>query len=120
MERIAQSRVASVLTIIAGLWMLVTPAFIAMPSGAVVSIMITGGIIALLGLIQVFWMNALPSWINIIAAVWLFISAFMFGISTGAAWNQVVFAIIAFVLAIWDGVEVSDVQRHSTTAHPAH
>ena len=111
MERLAQSRVASVLIIAVGAWMLITPLVISMTGAALVNILITGAVIALVGLIQLPWMNALPSWLNIVAAVWLFVSAFAFTMSTGAAWNQAVFAVIVFLLAVWDGAEMSEVQR---------
>lgn len=110
-DKLAQSRVASVLMIAVGAWMLLTPLVISMTGAALVSILITGGVIAVLGLVQLFWINAMPSWLNTVAAIWLFISAFAFTMSTGAAWNQAVFAIVAFVLSIWDGAEVSEVQR---------
>ena len=111
MDRLAQSRVASVLMIAVGAWMLLTPLVISMTGAALVSILITGGVIAAVGLIQMFWVNALPSWINIVAAIWLFVSAFAFSMSTGAAWNQAIFAVVAFLLAAWDGAEISEVQR---------
>jgi hypothetical protein len=94
-----------------GAWMMLTPLAISMTGAALVNILITGGVIIVLGLIQLFWINALPSWLNTVAAIWLFISAFAFTMSGGAAWNQAVFAIIAFVLSIWDGTEMSEVQR---------
>lgn len=111
MEKLAQSRVASVLMVAVGAWMLLTPLAVSMTGAALVSILITGGAIALLGLIQLFWINSLPSWLGTVAAIWLFISAFAFTMSTGAAWNQAVFAIVAFILSIWDGAEMSEVQR---------
>ncbi len=110
-NKLAQSRVASVLMIAVGAWMLITPLVISMTGAALVSILITSAVVALLGLIQLFWINALPSWLNTVAAVWLFISAFAFTMSTGAAWNQAVFAVIAFVLSVWDGAEMSEVER---------
>lgn len=111
MERLAQSRVASVLMIAVGAWMLLTPLVISMTGAALANILITGGVIAVVGLIQMFWINALPSWVNIVAAIWLFVSAFAFTMGTGAAWNQAVFAVITFLLAAWDGAEMSEVQR---------
>lgn len=111
MDRLAQSRVASVLMIAVGAWMLLTPLAISMTGAALSSILITGGFIAVVGLIQMFWINALPSWLNIVAAIWLFVSAFAFTMSTGAAWNQAIFGIVVFLLAAWDGAEISEVQR---------
>lgn len=116
MEKLAQSRLASVLTIAVGAWMLLTPLAISMTGAALTSILITGGVIAVAGLVQLFWINTLPSWVNAVAAIWLFISAFAFTMSTGAAWNQVVFAVVAFLLAVWDGAEISDFQREHHSA----
>lgn len=111
MDRLAQSRLASGLAMVVGAWMMLTPLAISMTGAALTNILVTGGAIIVLGLIQLFWINALPSWLNILAAIWLFISAFAFTMSTGAAWNQAVFALIAFVLSVWDGAEMSEVHR---------
>jgi hypothetical protein len=67
-------------------------------------------VIALAGLAQLFWENVLPSWIDGIAAIWLFISAYGFGMSTAATWNMALAAIAAFLLALWDGAEVGTLQ----------
>lgn len=86
-----------------------------MPQAAITSTVITGAVIGILGIIQFFIENAVPSWITGIAAIWLFISAFSFGMSSGAAWDLVISAVIAFVLAIWDGREItvlSDQHHH--------
>ena len=111
MDRLAQSRVASVLMIAVGAWMLLPPLALSLTGATLASILITGGFIAVVGLIQMFWINALPSWLNIVAAIWLFVSAFAYPTSTGAAWNQAIFGIVAFLLAAWDGAEISEVQR---------
>ncbi len=117
METLSQSRLASVLTVILGAWVMVSPAFISISGGALTSLLITGGVMVIFGLVQLVWENSLPSWINVLAAVWLFISALTFGISTAATWNQMISAVIAFVLATWDGVEMGEVQRmHHTHA----
>lgn len=117
MKSESQARLASTLTALAGGWLLVTPLFISMTGAALTSILISGAIIALAGLAQLTWTeNTLPSWISALAAIWLFITAFAYTVSTAAAWNQAITAVVAFVLASWDGVEVSHVrddhQRH--------
>ncbi|HXR50314.1 MAG TPA: hypothetical protein VN778_04790 [Verrucomicrobiae bacterium] len=111
MEKLSQSRLASLLTLIVGAWMMLTPLAISMTGAALTSILITGAIIIVASLVQLGWMNTLPSWVNALAAVWLFISAFAFTMGTGAAWNQAIFAVITFVLAAWDGVEMGEVHR---------
>jgi len=115
MESLSQSRLASVLTMLVGVWLLISPIFISITGGALTNILIVGAIIALAGLVQLIWTNStLPSWISALAAVWLFIAAFTFsGVSNAVSWNEVVSAIVAFILSTWDGVEVSQVQhRH--------
>lgn len=111
MDAKAQSRLASVLTIGVGAWMMLAPAFTSVTGGALTSILITGGVIAFAGLVQLFWENVLPSWVNGAAAVWLFISAFAFDVSTAVSWNMVLGAIVAFVLALWDGTEINQLQQ---------
>ncbi|HET7673707.1 MAG TPA: hypothetical protein VFK11_04325 [Candidatus Saccharimonadales bacterium] len=111
MEKLSQSRLASVLTMLVGVWLLVSPLFISITGGALVNVMIVGGIFAVAGLIQLFWVNSLPSWVNGLAAIWLFISAFAFSVSTAMAWNEAVSAVAVFILSVWDGAEISQVQH---------
>lgn len=117
MERLQQSRLASVLTAVVGLWLMLSPIWISISGGALVSLLITGAVMIVFGLVQLGTENTTPSWINALAAVWLFISALTFSVSAAVVWNQVVFAIIAFVLATWDGAEMNAVHRmHHTPA----
>ncbi len=111
MQSLSQSRVASVLTIVVGAWLLLSPLAISITGAALVNILIVGGVMAVAGLVQLFWTNTFPSWVTALAAIWLFIAAFAFTVSTAAAWNQAIFAVVAFILATWDGVEISEVQR---------
>lgn len=110
----AQSKTASVLSIIAGIWLALSPIWISISgAGAVWSLYIVAGIFILFGLIQLFTESTLPSWIVALAAVWLFMSAFALSVSSAAAWNQAITAVVAFILATWDGVEISHVHnRH--------
>jgi hypothetical protein len=111
MDKLSKSRLASGLIILVGIWLMLTPVFISMTGAALVNILIVGGLITLAGLIQLFWVNSLPSWVTAIVAIWLFISAFAFSVSSGAAWNIAIFAIITFLLATWDGVEMGEFER---------
>ncbi|HUB93440.1 MAG TPA: hypothetical protein VMB52_02965 [Verrucomicrobiae bacterium] len=111
MEQIKQSRLASVLTVVLGMWIMLSPLFISITGGALASLLVTGGIMIVFGLVQLPWENSLPSWLNMIAAVWLFIAAFAFSVSTAAMWDQALSAIVVFVIATWDGVEVAEVQH---------
>lgn len=111
MERLSQSRLASSLTVILGAWVMLSPIFISITGAALTSLLITGAIFIVFGLIQLIWDRSLPSWVNALAAVWLFVSAFTFTVSTAVVWNQVMSAIIGFTLASWDGAEVSTIHR---------
>lgn len=116
MESLSQSRLASVLTLVVGVWLVLSPLFISITGGALTNILIVGGVIALAGLVQLIWTGStLPSWIAALAAVWLFIAAFAFSVSNAMAWNEVIAAIVAFILSTWDGMEVSQVQHRE---HP--
>jgi hypothetical protein len=116
MRELNQSRFASVLTIILGAWLLLSPAFISISGAALGSLIVTGIVVVLAGLMQLFMKNSVPSWITGIAAVYLLITAFSFSVSNAVAWNQVLSAIIGFVLAVWDGFEISEFRSHHAHA----
>lgn len=111
MDTQMQSRLAGLLTAVVGLWLLMTPLFITMSGAALVNILVVGALIAAAGLVELFWKNTLPSWLGALAAVWLFVSLLLFDMSSGAAWNMAISAIITFVLSVWDGAEVSQLER---------
>lgn len=117
MEELSRSRVASGLTFLAGLYIALSPIWLAMPGGQVADAIATGSVIGILALVQMAIKNALPSWVNMAAAIWLFISAFLFGATTAVMWTEIIVAIVVFALAAWDGSEVAHFnQRHH--AHP--
>ena len=116
MESLRQSRIASVLAILLGAWLMVSPAFISITGGALTSVMIVGAVMALAGLGQLFTKSSLPSWVIGLAAVYLFISAFAFSVSNAVTWNEVLSAIGAFILATWDGMEISSYNQHHPSA----
>lgn len=111
MDTQMQSRLAGLLTAVVGVWLLMTPLFLAMTGAALVNILVIGAIIAFAGLVELFWKNTLPSWLGALAAVWLFLSILLFDMSGAAAWNMVISAIVAFVLSVWDGAEVGRLER---------
>jgi len=108
----AQSLFASGLTVAVGAWVMLVPVFTSLTGGALVSTLIAGGVIALAGLVQIFWENALPSWTSAVVATWLVISTFAFNVSSTVGWNLVIAAIATFLLAAWDGLEVNEM-RHA-------
>lgn len=116
MQSLSQSRLASVLTMLVGVWLIISPLFISITGGALTNILIIGAIIALAGLVQLVWTGStLPSWVSALAAIWLFIAAFAFSVGSAVAWNEVISAIVAFILSTWDGMEVSQVRHRE---HP--
>ncbi len=96
---------------------MLSPIWISITGGALTSLMITGGVVALAGLVQYFWRASLPSWVAGLAAAWLLISTFTFDVSTAAAWSQIVTAIVTLVLAYWDGFEITQVQHEHNRPH---
>ena len=111
METRTQSTLASGLTMAVGLWLLVTPLFISMTGAALANILVVGAVIALIGLVELFWTNTLPSWLGALTAVWLFASVLLFDMSSTAAWNMALFAIATFVISIWEGLEAGQLQQ---------
>lgn len=71
MNSLGQSRLASVVALLVGAWVAISPIWISVTGGALTSVIITGIVIAVAGLVQLFWKNAIPSWISGLAAVWL-------------------------------------------------
>ena len=110
-----QSIVASLLVVAAGVWLLLTPVFTSVTGAALTNMLIVGSAVAFFGLVQTFWVNVLPSWLNGLAAVWAFIAAFAADMSATAAWNMAVAAVITFLLAVWDGMEVVHFEHRTHT-----
>lgn len=117
MNEVTQSRTASILTILLGGWLMLSPIWISISGWALTTLLIVGGVMALAGLVQLFTDNSLPSWITALAALVLFVAAFAYEVGDSAIWNQAVAAGVAFVLAVWDAVEVTEVhnKRHPGT-----
>jgi len=111
-NELTQSKSASVLLLLAGIWVAISPIWVSVTGGAVTSVIITGVVIGLAGIVQYFVKQTWPSWIAGLAAVWLFISTFVFTISAGAVWNQIIFAVVVFLIAYWDGFELVQFQQH--------
>jgi len=112
MNNLIQSRLASVLLAVIGGWLLASPLFITITGPALISLMIVGGLFVVLGAVQFFWENSIPSWMAGLAAVWLVVSIVVFGLAGAALWSQVIAAAAALMLAVWDGTE-ADIVTHS-------
>ncbi|MCX6728381.1 MAG: hypothetical protein NTV39_01265 [Candidatus Saccharibacteria bacterium] len=118
MEDIDQSRTASVLTIIAGLWIALSPFVISVSGFALYSVIVLGAIIAVAGVVQLLWENTLPSWISGAASVLLFLLAIApMSLGVSAVWNMLISAIVVFVLAVWDEIEVAHYVSEGRRSH---
>jgi hypothetical protein len=117
MKDTTQSVVASVLMSGIGVWLMASPLFITVNDAALMNVLIVGGVIAVAGLTQLLWGSTLPSWIAALAALWLVVSVFIFSASAGFVWSAVLSAVTAFILAVWDGIEINHAQHtvHHTT-----
>lgn len=113
-----QSRLASLLSLLVGIWVALSPIWMTMSAGAIISTIITGLVIIAASLVQYFTKNTIPSWIMGAAAVWLFISTLTFTMSAGAVWSGILSAIATAALAYWDGFEAT--QGGTQTHRMAH
>jgi hypothetical protein len=113
-----QSMLASGLILLVGLWTLLSPLWISMESAALVSTLITGAVIIVASVVQYFVSSTVPSWITGVAALWLLLSAIIFGVSSAAAWSLILSAIAVASLAYWDGSEISQLQNSGERHHP--
>lgn len=111
MEAKTQVRVASVLTLLLGVWIALSPVFISVTGAALVSTIATGAALGVFSMVQLLVHNGFPSWLNALAGIWLVISAFSFTLSDAMAWNLVVAGIAAVLFGIWDGSEVEQTYR---------
>jgi len=116
MEDREQSRVASVLVLLVGAWLLISPIWIPIEDTALVSLLIVGVVMVGAGFVQYFSESTVPSWIIGVAAAWLFVSTFVFGVGMAAVYSQLIAAIAALALAYWDGMEITHV--HNGRQHP--
>lgn len=113
-----QSRLASILALLVGIWVLISPTWVGVSGAALTSTIIVGIVMIIASVVQIFFTrNTVPSWIVGIAAVWLLISAFTYGVTAGAMTSQIISAVLAFIFAYWDGAEVTEMHssRHMTT-----
>jgi hypothetical protein len=112
MKKQSQSRLASILLLLVGLWVLLSPIWVAVSGAAFANVIVVGIIMIITSAIQLFLDNTtIPSWVNGVLAAWLLVSAFVFGVGAGAMASQIISAILAFVFAYWDGVEISEMHQ---------
>jgi hypothetical protein len=96
---------AGILSIIAGLWILFSPMILGLTGTSFAANAYTiGAIVTILALIRSFAPRTSTnwaSWLNILAAIWLFISAFTTAMPAGAMWNNIILGVIVAVVDIW-------------------
>lgn len=111
------TRTASVLNVIAGLWLIISPfvlRFTAHREAMWITIIV--GIIVLV----LAWTRAANparyvglSWLNLLLGIWLIISPFVLNYSNlpRVTWNDVVLGVIVVILAIWSAVATPAMPR---------
>jgi hypothetical protein len=112
MKELSQSRIATTLTLLIGAWVTLSAMWITMSAAAQTSTYTVGVIIVAASIAQFFVRSTWPSWINGIAAVWLFLSMFFYGMSAAAVWSAVISAIAIAIIAVWDGLEIENYSHH--------
>jgi len=117
MDRVDQIRLASVLMVLVGTWIAISPVFISITGAALANVIASGAVIAVAGAVQFFVRSSIPSWISMLVAAWLFVSAYTFTVSTAVIWNETMSALAAFILGSWDGVEATEAKQELKTLH---
>ncbi len=101
-----QSTTASIINIILGIWLIISPLVIIFPNaGQATNAVIVGIIVAIVSLIRAFTPETTGgiTWINIILGVWLVISPFLFGSNAGLLWSDIITGVLVIVFSGWSG-----------------
>ena len=112
-----QERTASGAIILAGLWVAFSPSLLDMSQSAGWNAMVAGGLLALMGALQLVVRPAIPSVIAIGLSLWFVVTAFIFEQSAAAMWSLVIAGAVGVVAAAWDTIAALDVDAHNTM-HP--
>ncbi len=111
------ARTASVLNVIAGIWLIISPFILAFATAATPlwNTLIVGVIVLILAGIRASdpRNNIGLSWVNLLLGIWLIISPWVlhYGDLRTAVWNDVILGIIVGILAIWSAVSTPGVRR---------
>ena len=111
-----QTKTASGINVIAGLWLMLSAYFMGL--GFSSNEFIVGIIIAIVSLVGWFSIEQAGwvSWIDGILGVWLLVTPiFVMGLSAATIWNSIILGIIVLAIAIWEGVSSSSTMGHG---HP--
>lgn len=110
-----QSRIASLLALLVGLWVVLSPIWISVSDGTLANVIIIGIVVIAASIVQYFWNSVVPSWVMGLAAVWSLISVMIYDMSIVAVWSHILSAIAVGILAYWGWAEMS--QRPSDDRH---
>jgi hypothetical protein len=119
-----QVATASGLDILAGIWLIISPFFLAYANAprATSNDVILGIIIASLAAVRFFgaYEQAWLSWINVLLGIWVLISPWALGYQTVPAplWNNVILGIIVIILAAWSALATDTSMESTTTTGP--
>lgn len=89
--------VASGISLVAGVWLMITPFVLALTGSAMTNLFFVGLLVALFALIRMLSVetSGYLSWINAILGVWLVISPlFLAALTTAAVWNSIILGLI--------------------------
>lgn len=118
-----EARTLSGLNILAGIWLIIAPFVLNYASsGNKWQEVVFGAIIAILGVIRLAASNvAWPSWINLLAGIWIIIAPWAISNTTTAArWNEVIIGIMVAVLAWGSGAITVKSHHHGGQQPQAH
>jgi hypothetical protein len=113
------ARTASILNIIAGIWLIISPFILAYSVSAATTNSVICGIIAII----IGWIRAADpsnrvsglSWINVLLGLWLIWSPFAvhFFPLRAALYNSVIMGIIVTLLALWSAISSSTIRTRA-------
>jgi hypothetical protein len=98
-----ETRSASGIIILAGIWLIISPFILSYDSSAVTwNQVVFGVIIGILGIIRYMNLAAMwASWLSALAGLWMVIAPFVIGGATTAArWSSVITGLITLVLSL--------------------
>jgi hypothetical protein len=106
-QEITSIRTSNGLDLVAGAWLAISPFVLGfnLEQGALWNTLVTGIVIALFAAVRSFgegYRYMLPSWMSLVAGIWLIAAPFFlaFG-SIAATWNSVIVGVIVVALSGW-------------------
>jgi hypothetical protein len=109
-----RARGISIVTFLAGIWLILSPFLLGYTDGATANSVILGIIIAVVSAAQ---LNGLrrgwAGWLMAAAGLWLLIAPFVFGFSEPAVlWNELIVGLIVAGLSIWGRLAITPLHIH--------